>query len=280
MELSAKKKYSIGLALSGGGVKGFAHAGALQALEEEGIKPDIISGTSAGAIVGALYSSGISPKDICKIFSDKDFNDFIELNIPKSGLFGTSGFIKFLKENIKFQNLEELPIPLKIVATDLDNGKSVVFDKGNLHHRVMASACVPIIFTPVDIDGTKYVDGGIFKNFPVSTIRDECDCIIGINASPLVSEKYSKNIVGIAERSYHFMFRANTIEDKRMCDILCEVESVMQFKTFDLKRVKTIYEMGYSAMQKSIKDHKKLLSECSSLRYKQLENYAQLHQQQ
>ena len=108
-------------------------------------------------------------------------------------------------------------------------------------------------FNPIEINGHLYADGGIFKNFPVSIIRDQCKKVIGINASPLVTEKYSKNIVGIAERTYHFMFRANTMEDKRMCDILVEVESVMQFKTFDLNKVDIIFQMGYEAMSSELK---------------------------
>jgi len=247
-----KRRYNIGLALSGGGVKGFAHAGALKALEEYNIKPDIISGTSAGAVVAVLYSAGYSPDEICDLFYNKDFNDFVELNIPKCGFFGTAGFITFLKKHINYELIEELPIPVRIVATDLDNGRSITFSEGELHKRVMASACVPIVFTPVDIDGTKYVDGGIFKNFPVSVIRDECEFVIGVNASPLVTEKYKKNIVGIAERSYHFMFRANTIEDKKLCDILVETDSVMQFKTFDLKQVKVIFNTGYEEMKRAL----------------------------
>ncbi len=248
-----EKKYKLGLALSGGGVKGFAHAGALKAMEEFGMRPDVISGTSAGAIVAALYSAGHSPTEICSLFKSKYFNSFVEFNIPKNGLFGISGFLKFLKENIKFKSFEEMPIPIFVVATDLDNGRSVTFSSGELlHKKIIASACVPVIFNPIEIDGIHYVDGGIFKNFPVSVIREECDSVIGINASPLSAERYSKNIVGVAERTYHFMFRANTIEDKKLCDVLVEVESAMQFKTFDLKKVDIIFDMGYQAMKSAI----------------------------
>ncbi len=246
------KKYKIGIALSGGGVKGFAHAGALKAMEEKGIKPEIISGTSAGAIVGALYSSGYSPQEICDLFKKKDFNDFVEINMPKNGLFATNGFIKFLSNVIKYEKLEELPIPLFVTATNLDKGESTLFKEGDLSKTVMASACIPVIFNPVVISGSKYVDGGIFKNFPVSPIRDLCDFIVGINASPMITEKYSGNIIGIAERSYHFMFKANTVEDKKLCDILIEVESVMQYKTFDLKKVDIIFEQGYISMKNEL----------------------------
>lgn len=245
-------KYNIGLALSGGGVKGFAHAGALKALEERGIIPDIIAGTSAGAVVAALYAGGNSPEKIVNLFNDKAFNNFVELNIPKNGLFKPTGFVQLLKSNIKARTFEELKIPIKVVSTNLDEGRYEVFSEGDLIKKVTSSACVPVIFNPIEINGHLYADGGIFKNFPVSVIRDQCRKVIGINASPLVTEKYSKNIVGIAERSYHFMFRANTMEDKRMCDILVEVESVMQFKTFDLNKVDIIFQMGYEAMSSEL----------------------------
>jgi NTE family protein len=252
------KKHKIGLALSGGGVKGFAHAGAIKAMEEKNIHPDIISGTSAGAIVGALYSAGYSPDEICSLFKQKDFNDFVEITLPKSGLFATEGFLKFLRQSIEYENLEELPIPLVVTSTNLDKGVSVTFDNGNIAERVMASACIPVIFKPVIIDGNKYVDGGIFKNFPVSPIRDSCQFVIGVNASPLTTEKYSDNIVAIAERSYHFMFKANTLGDKAMCDIVVEVENVMQYKIFDLKKVDIIFEQGYLAMKKALENNNKI----------------------
>ncbi len=244
--------HNLGLVLSGGGVKGFAHAGAIKALEERGIVPDIIAGTSAGAVVAALYAGGNSPERILDLFKDKDFNYFVELNIPKNGLFKPTGFVQLLKSNISARTFSELKMPIKVIATNLDEGRYEVFTDGDLIKRVTASACVPVIFNPMEINGRLYADGGIFKNFPVSVLRDECKKIIGVNASPLVTEKYSKNIVGIAERSYHFMFRANTLEDKKMCDILVEVESAMQFKTFDLKKVDVIFEMGYKAMNSAL----------------------------
>jgi NTE family protein len=209
------KKHKIGLALSGGGVKGFAHAGAIKAMEEKEIHPDIISGTSAGAIVGALYSAGYSPDEICSLFKQKDFNDFVEITLPKSGLFATEGFLKFLRESIDYENIEELPIPLFVTSTNLDKGASVIFNKGNIAERVMASACIPVIFKPIVIDGNKFVDGGIFKNFPVSPIRNICEFVIGVNASPLTTEKYSDNIVAIAERSYHSCSKLILLETKQ-----------------------------------------------------------------
>ena len=239
------KKYKLGLALSGGGAKGFAHCGALLALEEFGLKPDIIAGTSAGAIVGALYAAGNNPIEISKMFMGKEFSNFVKLLIPKAGFFDHSPFQDFLMEYLHVERFEELQIPLYVVASDLDHGKSVVFTEGELARCVLASCSVPVIFNPVEIDGVHYVDGGIFRNFPVVPIRDMCEKVIGINVSPLISTDYKQNMIQIAQRSYHFMFKANSIEDKALCDLLVEVEEAHQYSTFDLENIHQIFKIGY-----------------------------------
>ena len=112
---------------------------------------------------------------------------------------------------------------------------------------VTASCSIPIIFSPVVINGVHYVDGGLFHNFPVSIIRDMCERVIGVNVSPLVPQKYKQTIFHIAERSYHYMFRANTLEDREMCDVLIEAEEFGMYKTFDLENVEQIARIGYDA---------------------------------
>lgn len=247
-------KYRIGYALSGGGAKGFAHAGAIKALEEKNIRPDVIAGTSAGSVVGAFYSAGISPDDMCNAFRQRVVSDFIKLSVPRGGgFFKSDGFIKFLQDNILYKNIEDLPLPLYIIATDFDNGKMVVFDSGELATRVMASSSVPIFFKPMVIDGVHYVDGGLFKNFPVSIIRDMCDFVIGINVSPMIT-RYSDgdSVFSVASQAYHYMSKANTLEDKKMCDILIEIEDVSKYGTYDLKSAYEIFEIGYNAMKKRL----------------------------
>jgi len=250
--MSDKYKYKLGLALSGGGVKGFAHAGALKAMEEYGLRPDVISGTSAGAIVGSMYAAGLTPDKIKDLFHERYINNFLEFTLPKAGLFGTADFIKFLRENLPVNSFEDLRIPLHVVATDFDNGKSVVFSSGELSTRVMASSCVPVFFKPIEIEGIHYVDGGLFRNFPVSVIREDCEKVIGINVSPLLKDKFSNSILGVAERTYHFVFRANAQLEKKYCDILVEVEEAMQFKAYDLNKLDTIFNLGYNAMKDAL----------------------------
>lgn len=181
---NSKKKYSLGLALSGGGAKGFAHVGVYRFLEECGLIPTTISGTSAGALAGVLFADGYSVDDV-EIFTGRKFSEFASIQLPKSGLFDNKRFRSFLKQHLRPTSFEDLKIPLVVVATDLDKGVSREFRSGPLTEPVVASCCMPVIFSPVEIDGAHYVDGGLFRNFPVSTIREECNRVIGVNVSPL-----------------------------------------------------------------------------------------------
>ncbi len=244
-------KYKLGLALSGGGARGFAHLGVFKFLEDCGMKPDIISGTSAGALMGALYADGYSVEEIKGLFSGREFSDFAQLQIPKSGVFDSQRFRSFLRRHLRAKAIEDLKIPMAIVATDLDNGESRTFRSGPLVDVITASCSIPIIFSPVVINGVHYVDGGLFRNFPVSVIREECERVIGVNVSPLITQEYKQTLYHIAERSYHYMFRANTLEDRELCDVLVETEKAAAFKTFDLENVDRLVMIGYDASLRS-----------------------------
>lgn len=241
------QKYRLGLALSGGGAKGFAHIGVFKMLEECNLMPEIISGTSVGALMGALFADGYSAEEIKLFFTGREFTEFAQLQIPKAGLFDSTRFSYFLKRHLRTKNIEDLRIPLVIIATDLDHGVSCEFREGPIVEAVTASCSVPIIFNPVVIGGTHYVDGGLFRNFPVSTIREECERVIGVNVSPLVPQKYKQTLFYIAERSYHYMFRANTLEDRLLCDVLIEAEEFGLYKMFDLENMDLITGIGYDA---------------------------------
>lgn len=264
------KPYKIGLALSGGGAKGFAHLGVFKLLEESGLKPDIISGTSAGSLMGVLFADGYSADEIKNMFIGREFSEFAQLQIPKSGLFNYDRFQEFLKRHLRSKRIEDLPIPTVIVATDLDRGCSHEFRSGPIVEAVTASCCMPIVFSPILINGVHYVDGGLFRNFPVSTIRDECEYVIGVNVSPLIPQRYKQTLLHIAERTYHYVFKANAIEDRELCDILIETKEVGLYKTFDLENINLISEIGYEAAVKAFqkviqeKKHENLIKAINS----------------
>lgn len=239
------KKYKLGLSLSGGGAKGFAHLGIIQFLYEKNIYPNIISGTSAGALAGVLVADGHSPYEVSLMFTNKGFGEFGEFGIPHGGFFKSSRFDSFLKKNLKARTFEELKTPLRVIATNIEHGKMTEFSEGELIPTIVASCSVPIIFSPRKIGTHHYVDGGLFKNFPVSNIREECDYIIGINVSPIRSAEYKDSLKYVAERTFHYMSSANTLVDCELCDILMESKDFSKFSMFDLDNVQEIFNNGY-----------------------------------
>ncbi|MDE5709902.1 MAG: patatin-like phospholipase family protein [Bacteroides sp.] len=239
------QKYPIGFALSGGFIKGFAHLGVLQSLLEHDIQPDILSGVSAGALAGVFYADGNEPYKVLDFFAGHKFQDLTKLVIPKVGLFELSEFIEFLKSNLKAKRLEELQIPLIVTATDLDHGLSVHFHKGEIAERVAASCCMPVMFAPVNINGTNYVDGGLFMNLPVTTLRCICKKVVAVNVSPLMATQYKKNIFSIALRSYNFMFRSNSVPEREKADLLIEPYNLEGYSNTELEKAEEIFMQGY-----------------------------------
>ena len=243
------KDTSVGVALSGGGAKGFAHIGVLMAFERFGIKPDIFSGVSAGAIAGVLYGAGLSPNDIIKCFSDASkFGDFTEWAIPREGFLKLERFGKLLESWLPVTRLEELNVPVIVCATDIDHGKSIGWSKGEIVPRVLASCSIPIVFNPQKINGVNYVDGGVLRNLPAWAIRKYVKTLYGCNCSPLKESVADKRtIINIAYRSFHLMLKANMPQDMRLCDHLIQVKELRQVSTFELSALRKGVMAGYDA---------------------------------
>ncbi len=240
------ERYQIGYALSGGFIKGFAHLGVMQALNEEDIHPKIISGVSAGSLAGAFYADGTEPYEALHFFSGYKFSDLTRWTIPKNGFFDLAEFIDFIRTHIKAKNIEDLKIPFIITATNLDKGVLTHFTTGSLAERIAASCCMPILFTPIQIEGVNYVDGGVLMNFPASTIRPYCKMVLGINVSPFVPKEYKNNLINIAMRSFNLMAKANTYSQRRLCDILIEPYNLNGYSIIDLEKAEEIFQVGYN----------------------------------
>ena len=265
------KKENIGYALGGGGARGFAHLGALKALEERNLKPDIIAGTSAGALLGVLYADGFTPDEICEMFKDTKFKQFIELTFPTSGLFRPTGLHNFLKRNLRAKTFEQLQIPFIAVATDWEKAMTVNFSEGdNLIDAVVASCSVPLIFSPVKIDSQYYVDGGIFKNLPASTIRERCNILFGVNVTMMMPPENKHNLKYYAERTFNMMSISNTLPDKKLCDVLIEVEDIEKYWMFDLSHIDSIFEAGYNSAVSKLSERKATSTIIRSKRFKLL----------
>jgi len=252
---SETPRYGIGVALSGGGARGLAHAGALAAIEEAGFHPDVIAGVSAGSVAGALYAAGVAPMRIVELFDDHGFSDFVKLRPRGGGLFSLDGFRDFLRHNLApYRNVEDLPIPLYIGVTDFDRGMAAEFHTGPLVERVVASCSIPIMFRPVEIDGTRYVDGGVLRNHPAWIIRPMCRTLIGVNVSPLSSRVKADTVTGVAMRTYNLMAKANQKADMELCDISVETPEIAACRTFDLSVRDKVFMSGYIHTRRALRE--------------------------
>ncbi|MDR2123214.1 MAG: patatin-like phospholipase family protein [Flavobacteriaceae bacterium] len=258
MELE-KDRYKLGITLGGGGAKGFAHLGVIQALNDRGLYPDIISGTSAGAFAGVLYADGNSPRDIISFFKEMSFTQFAQFSIPKGGVFKSTPFYSFLNKHLKAKTFEELKLSMYVTATDIERGELEYFNSGDLIPAVIASCSIPVIFTPVEINKRYYVDGGLIKKFPVSILRPKCEKIIGVNVSPVAVSKYKNTINYVAERAFRHMSNANVLQDRKLCNYLIESEVLCKYSLFDLKHIEEIFQMGYEIAHKYMEKHEKEL---------------------
>lgn len=241
-----RNQYRVGLVLSGGGARGFAHAGAIKALLEVGIKPDLVAGVSAGSVVAALYASGKTPEEMMDIFKSARFRDFAEFSVPRDGIFALDRFREFLRQQLApYERIEELPVKTVIGVTNLDRGVKTAVEEGPLAEVVTASCSIPIVFKPAVIDGVRYVDGGVTANMPAWAVRDRCKVLIGINCSPLMNRKPKNNIADIAMRTYELMAKNNAILDNERCDMLVRTEEIARVQAFNLKEMDRVFETGY-----------------------------------
>jgi NTE family protein len=280
-----KKPTKIGLVLSGGGAKGLAHIGVLKILEESNIKIDYITGTSMGAIIGALYSVGYTPAQIEKILSnldeaffnnddsegseyslekkiknhdysfsvryDQSFNFFLPKGIKSNEKpYLTLKDLLWQAENIT--DFDQLPIPLRVIATDLDTGQAVALKSGDLAQAVTASMAIPTIFDPVRIGEKNYVDGLIARNFPVQDIIDMgADYIIGVDVGTRVKAKNSYNVINIFDQLISYQTAASTPKQRELTTLLISPE-VSNYKSTDFDASHNIVLEGEKAALKQI----------------------------
>ncbi|MBB3187573.1 patatin-like phospholipase family protein [Microbacter margulisiae] len=244
--------YKLGLALSGGGIRGLAHLGIIQALEEHGLKPDILSGTSAGSIVGALYADGYSPKEIARFFQESKFFQWAKVALPKQSLISSEKLYKAVGELLHAETFEELSLPLVISMTDFTNGKPVFVESGPLLDIIIASSSIPIIFNPIEIGGKQYVDGGLTCNLPAKIIRPRCQELIGVHVNHIPTSPPLRSIWEIAERAYQITLEANTLDEKKVCNLVIEPTKVRKYGLFDVSDSQKVFDLGYDAGMKAL----------------------------
>lgn len=281
----------IGLVLSGGAAKGLVHIGVLKVLKKAGIHVDYVAGTSMGSIIGAFYAMGYDPDTIEKIFLNSDWVSILTDEIPRSSYsveekeekqryivsFPLMEYIPKLPSGLKaghnisnllarytlpymkIKDFNALPIPFACIAVDIETGKEVILNSGNLEECIRASMAIPTVFTPVRIDGRLLVDGGLVNNLPADQLKDMgADIIIGVNIGfkPYSQEELS-SLKAIIEQSLLLPASDKNKKNERLCNILIKPD-VSSYSRADFKRVKNIIEAGEAAAMQHYSELRKL----------------------
>lgn len=210
----------IGLALGGGAARGFAHIGVIEVLEEAGIRPDLVVGTSAGSLVAALYASGKSGAQLAALAASMDEAAITDWSFPGRGLIRGEALGRFVREQTGGLAIEKMRIPLGIVATDLDNGSPILFQRGDPGVAVRASSAVPAVFRPVRIGGREYVDGGLVSPVPVRFARQMgAELVIAVDITELPDGADTGDMLSLLLQTFTIMGRSINQFEMRDADI-------------------------------------------------------------
>lgn len=248
------KEKTIGLALSGGGARGIAHIGAIKALHEAGINIDIISGTSAGSVIGALYASGLDAESMMEFVRDSSIWKIFKPGLPTDGLITLGYLEERLRQFISVSEFNQLLKPLYVSVSNLNSGHAEIVSDGPLFLPILCSCAIPLVFKPVKMNGALYVDGGLLDNLPAKSIRNEADLVIGINVMPnvAVANKNLSNVFGILSRSFDLSIQANAEPSKLLCDVVIEPSELYDYNIFQFGKHKEIADLGYRTTLKMI----------------------------
>lgn len=254
-----KSNLKIGIALSGGGVRGISHLGVLKALNEIGIFPTKVTGTSAGAIAGAMYCEGYKPEEILKIIVQTNFFKFMRPAISWKGILKMDTVENLFKLYLGHNEFSKLKIPLSVAATDISKGKSVYFSEGELIKPIMASACIPGMFEPIIINNKPLLDGGILNNLPIEPLDGTCDFVIGVNCNHLPEEMKIRNMKNLIERSVIMAMNYNVYSRESKCDFFIEAPGLGKYGVFDIKKAPELFQAGYDRTMQYIEENPEIL---------------------
>ncbi|MBF4985016.1 patatin-like phospholipase family protein [Nonlabens mediterrranea] len=235
----------IGLALSGGGAKGIAHAGVLKVLKEREIEIHKVSGTSAGALIGALFAADLDIESIYEFFRSSNLFHPSKFAFGQPGFIKSNVFIDHISSYIPLDSFESLKLPLIVAATDLNKAKLKVFDSGELYMAILASAAFPGVFTPITIDDNVYIDGGVINNFPIDLL-DDCDIKLGSYVNKLEPlNKKMKHSYDVAGRAYSIGQYHRDSSKFYQADILFEPEELYSYGLFSFRSLRKMFDIGY-----------------------------------
>jgi NTE family protein len=217
----APVKLKIGLALGGGAAKGFAHIGVIKMLEASGIHPDVVAGTSAGSVVGALYASGMDAFALQETAFGLDEAKIRDVRLFSGGLVQGQALQDYVNQLVHKQPIEQLKMPFAAVATELETGQRTVFGRGNTGRAVRASCSIPGVFEPVEIHGRHYVDGGVVSPIPVDATRQlGADFVIAVDISAAPDGSNPQGMMGIVGQSIDIMGRQLAAQERARADVV------------------------------------------------------------
>lgn len=242
----------IGLALGGGAARGFAHVGVIQVLEEAGIRPTLVAGTSAGSLVAAIYASGKSGAQLQQVAETMEEAAIADWTLPlfSRGMLRGDALARYVNTQVKSRLIEDMPLPLGIVATDLNSGQSMLFQRGDTGTAVRASSAVPAVFQPVKVSGREYVDGGLVSPVPVRAARQMgAELVIAVDISSPPEGNLAGGTLEILMQTFSIMGKSiNTLELKD-ADIVVR-PALLGVSSADFGARKRSIEAGRQAMLK------------------------------
>jgi NTE family protein len=276
----------VGIALGGGGVRGLAHVSILQVLDDLQMRPAVISGTSMGAIVGALYASGMSAREIRDnierrfILKNDTWRDVIEKredllkwvsafkpDFSGSGLINAQGILNFLLDQIKVGSFEDLEIPLLVVAADYWSAEEVIFERGELLPAIRASMAVPGVFSPISIEGRVLVDGGVVNLVPYDLLMGQADFIIAVNVSRVryAGEDEIPNALEAVLGTFDIM-QTTMLADKleRLKPDIYVWPQIRDIRMLDFTKIEEVFAQATSAAEELRKQLLRVLGTASS----------------
>ncbi|MDO9466222.1 MAG: patatin-like phospholipase family protein [Thiobacillus sp.] len=217
----SKPPLKIALVLGGGAARGFAHIGVIKALEAQGIAPDIVVGTSAGSVVGALYASGMSGFELQSLALQMKEDMLADWTLPNRGVLKGAALQDFINQNVKNLPIQKLPKPLGVVATDLQSGERALFRYGNTGMAVRASSAVPGMFQPVEIGGRDYVDGGLTSPVPAQSARTMgADFVIAVDISNVSRRDKLTGTLDVLLQTFAIMGHAISSHELKDADVV------------------------------------------------------------
>lgn len=257
---SNDKRPVVGVALGGGVARGMAHVGVLRELEKNNIPIDLIAGTSAGALAGACYATGMNPDQIEELACNMSWSDLGRVTVSRLGFYNSERTETFLKKVLPVNRFEQTRMPLGIVATDLQAGKMVVFTEGDIPLAVRASCAIPCYFIPVMVNGRMMVDGGVVGHLPASVARSMgADIVIAVDVNsegrPIAPPT---NIFTIMSQSLSIMGRSSVTYLYQDADVVVRPR-VGEFSPDDLSKAPELIKAGEEAAQRTMPAIKKLL---------------------